>query len=688
MSTEQQAIVSNIKHSHVQVSACAGSGKTTTCKYIASTYPNKNILLFSYNTRLRYETKAKLKEFTNVDVHTFHSFCRTYYSDDCIDDAGITNVINKNISMYSHAKKRQPDIIILDECQDLRSILHKFIKKVIYDCNIQDSVHLCILGDERQSIYEYDGADTRYLTFASYIYLTNSDIMWEKNKLSHTYRVPKNICDFVNVCMLKEQKLTPVVDHKYKPRYIVCDTYKSNKPFEEVKMYIDAGYKPDDIFILAYSVKGGTPISKLENKIIAKLKAPVFVPSGDDERINNDIIAGKIVFTTFHQSKGLERKVVIIFGFDDSFFHYFKSDSNPNICPNELYVACTRSCERLSLFHHTSRNELPFLSSNYKMYVDYINENIPLLLLEDRPRAPRKFNVTQLVQKLKSDILDKIVNKHIVVRRRKTILNKKHLYLPPVLNVKKYGIDLKENISDINGSLIPMYYELISCKSIQLYDNIRTIVTSPTTTPFDPDRSTLINLCASVGLYDLMKKCASCDILTLDFNKRLQVIIQLIIVNAAYGTGFNFKTKQINRFNWLSESVVEECVERIKKLHLGKDLRFELKISTSIIDQKTNQELFLSGAIDMIDYENKTIYEFKCIKGNLKNSHLLQLGLYLYLFNDPEYTYKIVNIVTSERITITIDDINQFIQDILTEVNKDNSFHKLNDQEFIDENAY
>ncbi len=36
----------------------------------------------------------------------------------------------------------------------------------------------------------------------------------------------------------------------------------------------------------------------------------------------------KLVFSTFHQVKGLERKVVIVYSFDDSYFDFYQRESN------------------------------------------------------------------------------------------------------------------------------------------------------------------------------------------------------------------------------------------------------------------------------------------------------------------------------------------------------------------------
>ena len=44
------------------VESVAGSGKTTTNLYIAKTFPELDILLLTYNARLKFETQDKVKQ--------------------------------------------------------------------------------------------------------------------------------------------------------------------------------------------------------------------------------------------------------------------------------------------------------------------------------------------------------------------------------------------------------------------------------------------------------------------------------------------------------------------------------------------------------------------------------------------------------------------------------------------------
>jgi len=82
VSAEQMEIINNLKNYNVLVDAIAGSGKTTTILHIAKKYKKCKILLLTYNSKLKIETKERCiaEKIKNVDVHTYHSFSRTYNS--------------------------------------------------------------------------------------------------------------------------------------------------------------------------------------------------------------------------------------------------------------------------------------------------------------------------------------------------------------------------------------------------------------------------------------------------------------------------------------------------------------------------------------------------------------------------------------------------------------------------------
>ena len=77
------------------------------------------------------------------------------------------------------------------------------------------------------------------------------------------------------------------------------------------------------------------------------------------------MIKNKIVISTFNSVKGLERKVIILFNMDNSYYKFFGKnilEENRNICPNIFYVALTRGLERLSIINHIKIKIIEFLN--------------------------------------------------------------------------------------------------------------------------------------------------------------------------------------------------------------------------------------------------------------------------------------------------------------------------------------
>ena len=126
----------------------------------------------------------------------------------------------------------------------------------------------------------------------------------------------------------------------------------------------------EDFLILAPSMKIGfqkePPLRKFENELVEN-NIPVYYNVNDDEKSVSDseLSRGKILFCSFHQSKGLERRIVVVFNFSANYFDYYLKDKYVNRlkCPSILYVAVTRAVEHLWLIaDETNDSPLPFLN--------------------------------------------------------------------------------------------------------------------------------------------------------------------------------------------------------------------------------------------------------------------------------------------------------------------------------------
>jgi hypothetical protein len=108
--------------------------------------------------------------------------------------------------------------------------------------------------------------------------------------------------------------------------------------------------RAEDCAILAPSIRSKTPrhhLKQLSNALSRK-GVPVSVGIYDDASLDEDVIRGKLVVSTYHQFKGSEPDLVIVFGADDSWFKWFGADAPCNHCPNPVFVALTRARKQVS----------------------------------------------------------------------------------------------------------------------------------------------------------------------------------------------------------------------------------------------------------------------------------------------------------------------------------------------------
>jgi hypothetical protein len=425
------------------------------------------------------------------------------------------------------------------------------------------------------------------------------------------------MADFVNHCLLGEERMISLKQSRYKPRYIICDAYKQVRfLFQEIKEYLDMGYLPEDIFILAPSLRqSNSPVCFLENMIKRELDIPIYVPTGDDIKLDEEILKHKLVFSSFHQSKGLERKIVIVFGFDDSYFKFYKQNMNTSVCPNEIYVAATRAKDHLILIHERRNDFFPFLCreklDEYCHVLQYEETKLRSHNIKQKP-----ISVCDILRHLPQGVVDECYNYLDV-----TVVNKPNIITNIPVKVS-FG-DLKEEVSEITGISIPSFLEYTLKGEISFTEELRENCPLGEMVAFGPHSGSEDLLC-----------------LANQWN--------------AYKSGYIFKLTQIKEYNWLPQDILNECIERMvrrfqftKELFIEKKCEFQHQNLPKHIDS-------INGYIDCIFQDS--VFEFKCV-GSLSKEHHLQLAIYMYLYEmnnnaDTERKYYLYNILTDELRTI------------------------------------
>jgi DNA polymerase III epsilon subunit-like protein len=659
-SQEQQGVLKALsENKNVIVDSVAGSGKTTCILHIVNSMKDKQILLLTYNSKLRLETRQKAKQLKlpNIEVHTYHSFAYKYYHT-CKNDLELHNILVKEKVSKT---KMNFDILILDETQDMTLLYYKLVSRLVSDM-YNKNPQICILGDRYQSIYDFNKADNRFIILADKLF-GNKESQWAFLNLSQTFRCTHEMTQFINHCMLGYQRLLSNKSNNHLPRYIYADAYGEDInhycPYDELVYYFKNGYKPEDIFIIAPSVRSErTPIRALENVIKLKMPhIPIYVPISDDEKIDEDILKNKLVFSTFHQVKGLERKVVIVFCFDESYFVYYKKDVSPHVCPNELYVATTRASERMSLFHDRTYGPLPFLNeSNINRYCTVIGSTGPRKeQLEDKRLKP--IGVTDLLRFCTYEVLQECCKFFRTYKIRET---GEFIDIPCKIKQVMNDVETFENVSDITGISIPTYFEMMTNQKCTIANNLLT---------FHGKNKKVVQIC-------------------LEANDKLDKITPDKLLNlsnlwSAFTTGYRFKLDQISEYNWLSDDLLTKCMDRFKTLEISNHSTFEkeIKYNTDLIKHSE-----INGYIDCIDVEKKNVYEFKCVQ-ELKDEHFIQLAIYKLMYSslfEKDMNYYLYNILSDELYVLeaTTESLKRMVR--VLENNKNAHMKKDNDTLFIE----
>ena len=662
LSDEQLSIINS--NQNIIADCTAGSGKSSTILHFALKYPNKRMIQITYNNMLKHEIRKKVSALNikNLLVHTYHSLAVSCYEQYAYTDEEIKKILIKNTPCKYDINF---DVILIDETQDMMTDYYLLIKKFILDT--KSTPQILIFGDKFQGIYEFKGANTKFLTLAHKIW--NHD--FKPVTLSTSFRMTNQTAWFVNNCMLNCQRINTIKDGP-KVDYYICNAYKIFEIIGKdiIKMIKQDGIKEEDIFILSPSIKSENPYKKLENFLVAHgLKC--MTPISDDAKLDDKIISNKIVFTTYHQAKGRERKVVILYSFDNSQFKYYLRDEDPNICPNILYVGATRAMYKLILIHDSKYGPLDFLRLNVPNMADYVNiKNIDALKFNtiSEEVLEHKTSVTDLIKFIDSYIMDNIIM--LIDRMFITMISANNVVNVPckIKCIDVTGKESFEDVSDLNGLVIPSIYEKIKNNSSTIEDYVT--------------KNTDKVLCGEIKKY--IKK----------FNIPCQTVSDYLKVGNIYLTLHNklhSKLAQIKKYNWLDKKMISGCHKNMKLLD-NKKLSFEINVTNCNEDifkfvHKDFGIITIGGRIDAFD--DTTVYEFKCVD-NISIDHKLQLILYSWLWKNGDLyknygnkNFKLLNIRTGELLQLTNDNfkISQIVELILA-----NKFVKkiiLKDDEFI-----
>jgi len=702
MSEEQRKVLDYIRSGkNVVVDACAGSGKSTTILSIAKELTGKKIRQFTYNSQLRFDVKENIKKMKlqNLEVHTYHSFAVKYYSDVAHTDTGIRQILREDTS------PRNPiplvDIVVLDESQDMTLLYFELVVKMAKNmCHKKKhSFQLLVLGDYMQGLYEFKGADIRFLTRAHEIWKTLPYLetkCFEHCELKTSYRITNQMASFVNNDMLGENRLVacregvPVV-YVRRPKSQI-----ENIVVYQIKRLLDEGECPSDIFVLGNSVKGtNSHIRHMEN-VLTDAGIPCYVPMIESDAMDDRVINGKVVFSTFHTVKGRQRKYVFIVGFDQGYF-YNARNLDTFVCPNTLYVGGTRATHGLYLLQNENSKPLDFLKQDqYDMkhseYIDF--KGMPQTIFyepvqESDITIPTYYvNPTELIKFINENTIEfvtPLLEDLFVQEIEPTSENE--INIPKIIETES---GLYEEVSDLNGIALPaIYYDEIQGHKKDGENVLREMINNSV----QESKYNKYNYLKEM-IETLPEKCETCsDYL---FLTNLYVASQEKLYS---------KLKQIQRheYTWITDDIKGKTMDRLNH-HLGHEfeenndtivekqlIHYSMEKEHEKIDKilepyfHKEKNFRFSGRLDILS--KNTIWELKCTS-KISQEHQLQVVIYAWLWNilypDSPRNVYLLNIRTGEKQVLKHDPF-QFTQIVVSLLmNKYEDYKTLDDDEFAE----
>lgn len=712
MSEEQRYVLDIIRSGkNVVVDACAGSGKSTTILSIAKELNGKQLRQFTYNSQLRFDVKENVRKYKlkNLEVHTYHSFAVKYYSEGAHTDTGIRQIIRNKVIPRNHIPF--VDIVVLDESQDMTILYFEFIIKMIYDMCDENNpymkkgnkIQLLVLGDYMQGLYEFKGADIRFLIHANKIWKNIPFLetnQFHDCSLKTSYRVTNQMAKFVNKDMLGEERLvackegSPVI-YIRRPKHQI-----ENIVVYQINRLLSEGECPSDIFVLGYSVKGSSSYIRHMENILTEAGIPCHVPMIESDAMDDRVINGKVVFSTFHSVKGRQRKYVFVVGFDDSYFFNAKNISK-SICPNTLYVAATRATNGLYLLQNESTKPLAFLKrEQYDMknsdYIDFKGMPQSIFFNEVQEEEDESIviiptfyvNPTDLIKFISEEtieyvtpILEKIFIKNIEPTKEDEIK------IPKVIQTEA---GLFEEVSDLNGIALPaIYYDEIQGTKTDGENILRSMIMKSVQETRENKYLYLKKVVKS--LPDICETCGD------------YLFLANVFVACQEKLYSKIKQIQIHEYDWISEEIKQKCIDRLNA-HLGPEFKKDdkkIEIEKQLIHYSNEKEneliekvLFpyfqnekkfkFSARLDLLSEDS--IWELKCTS-KITQEHQLQVVVYAWLwsilYKDCPRNIVLFNIRTGEKQTLLTNEkqLTKIVISLLK--NKYDAQEQLSDKDFL-----
>lgn len=328
LSREQQLFIDKAKWGdNILVDACIGSGKTTAIQHLCDELPSHlRILYLTYNKLLKLDAKSKIRN-KNATVTNYHGFAYNQ-----LNKVGKLVGISDLVQTFNKVKPKLPhyDVLIIDEYQDIEQELADML---LFIKSSNPKIQIIAVGDMQQKIYDKTTLNVPEFIenfLGKHLKLEFTQCFRLSNELAAKLgRIwQKSISGVNNNCVVEELDLNSALNiiESYDTQDILCLGARTGKLAETLNM-----------------LEASHPEKFNKNTVYASIKDD----DGNTGAINPN--ENSAIFTTFDASKGLERKLCVVFDFTESYWEVRidKPQQSYEILRNIFCVAASRGKERI-----------------------------------------------------------------------------------------------------------------------------------------------------------------------------------------------------------------------------------------------------------------------------------------------------------------------------------------------------
>lgn len=126
---------------------------------------------------------------------------------------------------------------------------------------------------------------------------------WQKLTLHESFRCPPKVCNLVN-SLMDQELMRPGLGKPRHTEWLVTNVFDASTILTTLQTVLESFESSDvsfgDVFVLSPSLRSDKqPVRCLAN-VMTHAEIPIYVPTSDEEKLDLDKIAGKVVFSTFH----------------------------------------------------------------------------------------------------------------------------------------------------------------------------------------------------------------------------------------------------------------------------------------------------------------------------------------------------------------------------------------------------